>query len=385
MEGEVPGVERRRIAREERRQKRLKRKEKKQRKAADLERARRESEAKKEAALEEQQNRWKREQRKKRRRESPKTIELPPNNDPLITYDRNGNELTNHPLRNLAGRGAGFLVCGGPSLQDIDLNLLRRRGIFSLGVNNAAAHAPVSAFCCGDPVEKFHHGIFFDPDTLKLVPQPKLGKRVRVSVGNGEFRWSAYRVMDCPNVFGFSRGDQWDPPNFLNMPSATWGCGTDASKRLDKPKILFTFFLGLRLMHYLGLRRVYLLGVDFYMTPEKGYAFEQAIVRPDFSTRIDDEENIPARYRAEYVKHEDGAWYKLSDASRGNNNSYRVAIPMLAELKPHFDAAGFEVYQCNPKSHLTVFPHVAFEEALKDCQGIVPDEPWNTGGHYEKQ
>jgi hypothetical protein len=105
-------------------------------------------------------------------------------------------------------------------------------------------------------------------------------------------------------------------------------------------------------MHYLGCRRVYLIGVDFAMKPgnrrQKGnYAFSQG------------------------------------GAGDGNNEHYRAAVRLAEELAPVFSERGYEVYNCNKRSRLAVFPYVSFEQALEDCRNQLPSEPFDLEGWYE--
>jgi len=298
--------------------------------------------------------------RKKRRRYAPPLVQFPENADPLVWYDRNKQPI-GHVLRDLWRPSAGFLIGGGPSLQTMDLSPLRERGIVSLGINNVCGHVPVRAMTFSDPPEKFHHGIFFDPAIMKFVPVPKLWKRVRVKCDDGKFRFCSMRVGDCPNVWGYQRNAIWDAPKFLWTEAATWGNGKDGVALNGRPKILFTFFLGLRLMHYLGCRDVYMIGVDFSMREEsgdrdpnelsKGYAFGQQ---------------------------------RTAGAARGNNNHYRLAQTMCTELRPFLERDGFNVYNCNPNSYLTAFDYVPYETAVENCRGITPLEPFDLGGWYEK-
>jgi hypothetical protein len=221
----------------------------------------------------------------------------------------------------------------------------------SLGINNVCGKHRVRAFLCGDPPEKFHHGIWFDAALLKFVPHRRMRNRVRVKKGD-DFASSSLCVKDCPNVFGYKRDSVWEPDNFFTRDAATWGCGQKCTDETKKPKVLFTFFTGLRLMHYLGVRRVYLLGADFTMSADYGYAFEQA---------------------------------RWPGAIRDCNTHYRVANPMCDELVPVFQKHGYEVYNCNPNSGLRSFPFVPFEDAVEDCRGLVPKEPFDLSGWYEKQ
>lgn len=293
--------------------------------------------------------------RKSKERWSPPQIVLPPNNDPLLWYDRNQQPI-GHTLRDLWRPSAAFLVAGGPSLQTMDLSPLRERGILSLGINNVAGYAPVRAMTFSDPPEKFHHGVFFDGSIMKFVPKAKLTKRVRAKLDDGSFAFTAWRVADCPNVWGYSRNAIWNPETFFNCEHASWGNGKDGVAVNGRPKILFTFFLGFRLLHYLGVRTVYMIGVDFSMSEDDGegttgYAFNQG---------------------------------RTAGAARGNNNHYRIAQSMCIELRPYFEAAGFRVFNCNPKSALTAFDYVPFTDAVEACRGVVPREPFDLSGWYEK-
>lgn len=283
----------------------------------------------------------------------PPLAQVTPVEDPLLMYDRNGQPI-GHVLRGMWQDCAAFYVCGGPSLKEIDLSFLKDRGILSLGINNVGGYAPVRAWTFSDPAEKFSERIFLDPTIMKLVPKPKLGNRVRAKLDDGTFQWTQYNVKHCPNVFAYDRETHFYPEQFLTTTWASWGPSAKHDENKGKPTVLFTFFLGLRLLHYLGVRRVYLLGVDFGMSADKHYAFGQ---------------------------------YRHEGAIRGNNNSYAVATQLLAELKPVFDRAGFEVYQTNKESSLRVFDYVPLETAIEDCRGLIPKEPWGSdhfSGWYEK-
>lgn len=259
-------------------------------------------------------------------------------------------------LRDAWKHGAGFLVLGGPSLKTVDYMRLAERGVVSMGVNNVAAYAPVTAFTCSDPPVKFHHGIWLDQKLIKFVPVPKLKHGIRVKQSDGRFTGPRLGerlilVKDCPNVYGYSRHCEWRPEQFLTANSATWGNNNKGVIATGREKLLFTMFLGLRLCYYLGLRRCYLLGCDFTMSAEYGYAFGQG---------------------------------RDAGAARSNNNSYRQADKWLHEIRPVLEDAGMQVYNCNPASHCSAFDHVPFEEAIADCKRLIGREPFDLSGWYEK-
>ena len=57
---------------------------------------------------------------------------------------------------------------------------------------------------------------------------------------------------------------------------------------------------------------------------------------------------------------------------------------MLQMLKPVFEKHNFQVFNCNPESKCDVFKYVPFEEAIDDCKGCVPKEPFDLSEWYNK-
>lgn len=240
----------------------------------------------------------------------------------------------------------GFLVCGGPSLNKMPYHRLKERGVLSFGVNNVSAYAPVNGWVFSDPQSKFHHGLFLDPKCLTFAPIPKLKKHVRAKLPDGEFMTIDSRVRDCPGTFGFERKTVFYPDQFFSTDWAHWGMGGGQGE--DRPfTCLCTMLLGIRLMHYLGFRKVYMLGVDFHMTEEEQYSFGQR--------------------------------------KRARNGRYSKENKMLQMLKPLFDERGFELFNCNPDSACDVYPYVSFEDALDECKNYVPEEPFDLTQWYDKQ
>ena len=255
--------------------------------------------------------------------------------------------ITPVDLCGLWAPSAGFLVCGGPSLNKIPFERLRERGIVSLAVNNVAGHAPVTAWCFSDPQSKFHHGMFLDPKILTFAPIGKLRRKVRAKLPDGTFRGIRERVRGCPGTLGFARRTEFDASTFLTTSFAHWGRGGKQEEDNKPFMCLCTMLLGIRLLHYLGCPRVYMLGVDFLMTDEAQYSFGQA--------------------------------------AGVRNGRYAKENAMLAELKPYFDREGFQLFNCNPDSGCDVFPKVSFETAYDDCKGAVPNEPFDLTEWYSKK
>lgn len=287
--------------------------------------------------------------------------------DPLHVTDR-GNKPT-HALRNLLAGRAAFLVCGGPSANDLPLEELNRRGCWSLTVNNMAGHPRFrpQAAVFADPLSKFHHGIWLDPSIMKFVPTPKLKRRrgrLRRKRADGEFEplvvvdGKHLSACDCPNVWGFGRR-AWLVPDdtFFLEKEAAWGNHDAGTVRTGQPKTVCTMLLGLRLLYHLGARRVFLVGVDFRMDPSLGldgnYAFGEA---------------------------RDGG------AVRSNNAQFKVAGEWLCELQRSgtFGRFGLEMYNCNGRSGLRAFEHVPFMLAVRDATTGIPEGDFDLRNWYSR-
>ena len=288
--------------------------------------------------------------------------------DPLALFDARGQASTG--LKDIWRGCAAFIVCGGPSVRDLPYHKLAERGVLSLGINNVCGMVPVRAMTFNDPAEKFHEGVLADGSIMKLIPKPRLTHKshTRRRKADGGFELTGRNMPDYPNVWAFERRGWHTPEAFLTDPAATYGNDAKGHAKTGRPRIIFTMFLALRLLHYLGARRVYLLGCDFHMDHAKGLSGNYAF--PD------------DRYAD--VKDPEQARRDVAGVIDGNNSHYMVANAMLVELRPYLDAAGFHVFNCNPWSRLTAFDCVPFDEALKDCRNGVPEGMLDLNGMYRK-
>ena len=109
----------------------------------------------------------------------------------------------------------------------------------------------------------------------------------------------------------------------------------------------------LRILHLLGFRNVYLLGVDFEMSETKRYHFAEG---------------------------------RTVGAIKGNMSTFAKLQTWFAELQPLFLKAGYKVRNCNEKSRLAAFPFLPYAEALAES-GAQLGDPTNerTEGMYQKQ
>lgn len=264
-------------------------------------------------------------------------------------------------LSHFGAGGAAFLVLSGPSLKTLDLSQLTRRGAWTLGVNNAPTLFRTNAWTFVDPVEKFHDGIWKDPGILKFVHRRYLSHGLRTRLADGRIiamRDEGRRVLarEMPGVIAINRNADFEPSRWLAEPSINWGHSKRSFLRGERegkkyPRLLNVMICALKIIYSLGFRQVYLLGCDFAMTPDAPYAFNEK---------------------------------KDPGAASMNNGMYPKLTEMLRLLKPHFDAAGYRVFNCNPHSGLTVFPHVPYKEALNAATSHVPQGILDSFGWYTK-
>jgi hypothetical protein len=254
-----------------------------------------------------------------------------------------------YDLSGLWAPRAAFLVCGGPSLRDLSIERLKDRGVASLGINNAGAYAPVKAHTFSDEQIKFHSAQFMDPGILSFVPFGKLFFHIQIK-HEGRFVPTNIRPIDCPSVFGFSRDSKFDGSSFLTTPYAMWGHGGPEAKEKSTHRRLCTTLTGIRLLHYLGCSRIYLLGVDHHIAPR--------------------DSDTPGYAWGDNASSGNKIWFKIDN--------------YFDQIKPVCEAAGLTVFNCNAMSHCESFEHVPFDEALADCKGPVEDEPLDIHDWYNK-
>ena len=235
-----------------------------------------------------------------------------------------------------------FLICSGPSLKGVDLSCLQSRGILTCTVNNAGTLLRSNLWVAYDNPGNFCDVIWRDPAIWKFIPKQRLDMAIRTRSPNGDLEDSTEAARTMPATFGYKTNRCFRATHWLSEDSINCG-DTQIDDDVDEPSGTRSVMLAaLRLLHYLGVRKVFLLGCDFRMSYSgENYAFEQ------FRTRR---------------------------SVRGNNYKYRVLTERLKELKPHFDTAGFEVLNCTPNSGLTVFPFVEFDEAVRIAKQVIPDQ-----------
>ena len=240
-------------------------------------------------------------------------------------------------------RGASvFIISNGPSLIQNDLSLLKKPGVITYGLNNGPKTFRPNLWSCVDDPTRFLKSIWLDPAITKFIPIDQFEKFI---FDSNKWETMKTRVGDCPNVIGFKRNQKFMADRWLWEDTFNWGnskeYGGGRSVLLPVMRICFL----------LGFRKVYLMGVDFDMSQEQTYHFEEQ---------------------------------RTKGAVNCNMSTYKkMNEEYFPQLKPYFDNVGFNVYNCNPKSGLTVFPYVSYEDAINDVTGLIGDtETERTYGLY---
>jgi len=207
-------------------------------------------------------------------------------------------------------------------------------------VNNAGTLFRSNLWVSYDSPSKFSETIWRDPAIWKFVPIQRLDKTIRTRNDAGHLEDATETARQMPATFGFRANRIFRPEYWLTENSINCGDSESDSEELRLPGARSVMLVALRLLHYLGVRRVFLLGCDFQMSyGAQNYAFEQARTRR--SVRL-------------------------------NNQIYRTLSVKFDQLLPYFKSDGFQVYNCNPASGLRVFPFVEFDQAVKSAKSAIP-------------
>lgn len=266
---------------------------------------------------------------------------------PPMLFTRDGHNVF---LGDMYRGHAAFLICAGPSLTSHDLTKLDQRGILTLAVNNAAAVYRPRLWCSVDDPSHFVDAIWKDPGITKFVPLCHMEKPIHVRDAENRLVPGDERVGDMPAVFGFRRNEAFVADQWLFEDTFNWGNHSDRTDESGNKGSRSVMYIALRLLFYLGVRRVFLVGCDFKMQTEKpNYAFEQD---------------------------------RTAASVRSNNQTYQILNRRLERLLPHFKANDFHVCNCTPDSGLAVFPHVPFDEAVEAGRAHMPREIV-TAGMYD--
>jgi len=252
-------------------------------------------------------------------------------------------EGTNVFLKNHYKNSSIFFLGAGPSLLDLDLASLKQRGIITFGVNNLAAKLfRPNLWTCVDTPLSFHESIFRDPAITKFIAGIHTGSQFTTE-NRGR---SELVVKQCPNVIHYDMNDLFEPDIFFEQDTVCWGNAENVTDCLGLKSGRSVMLPTIKIMAYLGFKRIYLLGCDFNMQydPEKKgtgktYAFRQ---------------------------------YKNQKACDDNNKGYIRLAKRLAALLPGLEFQNIKVYNCNELSNLKVFSYKSFDDCKKEALKNFP-------------
>ena len=259
---------------------------------------------------------------------------------PPMLFSRDGHAMYMADM--YRGRPA-FLIGGGPSFADVDKTKLNQPGILTMTINNAVKSFRTDLWVCVDSPTHFIKSVWLDPKITKFVPYAHAEKKIFDNE-----KWSELDIVvgDCPNVWYYRRNEHFVADQFLFEDTFNWGNHKDYGGGRS------VMLVCLRILFYLGVRIVYLLGVDFKMDENTKYHFEQD---------------------------------RTKSSINNNNSTYKKLIERFTQLQPLFLKHEFEIYNCNPDSGLKVFPFKNVDQAMEHATSEMPDiERERTEGLYER-
>lgn len=265
----------------------------------------------------------------------------PPPSVPGLVLATNGHKAD--VLQGMLKRRAVFLLCGGPSLANMPLELLQQRGILTAGVNQLAATTfrPHMWFSV-DPAAKFHETIWTDPAIMKFTTRERSNEHFKIGTSTTGRHMSEAALWEMPNMWFYRNSidkDGFNPDAFLTRSTVVWGGMYRGEIEVEKRSVMLA---ALRLLYWLGAGVVYLVGCDFHMRPERSYCFEGANKEPS--------------------------------TCGVNNTSYGVLNHWFSALRPRFERAGFHVFNCTLGGGLHSFERVKFETAVEHVLSTMPAE-----------
>ena len=156
----------------------------------------------------------------------------------LVHYEPNG---TRRPvdLSNIYKDKTAFLVGGAPSLKEQPLELLNKRGVLAMAMNNSAIHFQPTLWASADRPDCYEPQILLDPRIMKFG-----------SIAHADCVIGGVKYRDMPNMYFYSPQDNISWDEFL-------------AGRNGVPWYNNTLFIGIHILYQLGIRRIILAGSDF--------------------------------------------------------------------------------------------------------------------------
>lgn len=250
---------------------------------------------------------------------------------------------------------SAMLLLSGPSFHEV-LNgysdhykkpyplLFNHPGLVTMAVNNSISNFRTNMWVSNDKPSQFVRSVWMDPRVMKFCPYDNVDKPI---FNSDTWEFTDTTPGDSPNTWFFKRNDRFNADTFMYEDTFNWGSHKDYGGKRS------VMLIALRLLHYLGIRKIFLFGCDFKMSKDYTYHFKQE-------------------------RHE--------SSIRSNNSTYDALKERFEQLKPHFEKLGLEIYNCNPDSTLKAFPFLTPDEAFQMALDGFPDvDNERTDGLYDRE
>ena len=222
-------------------------------------------------------------------------------------------------LNNTFAGQVAFLVGGAPSLKEQPVELLNKRGVLTMAMNNSAVHFQSSLWVSGDRPECYEPQILFDPRIMKFAP-----------LAHSQITVEGRKYWQMPNIYFYMFQDNvpWD--EFL-------------ASRAVVPWYSNTLFVGIHILYQLGCRKIILAGSEFgFSSSGDMYAHKT---------------NFGSLER------------------KWNQDLYNSQVRELRMLKPIFENAGLTLMDASKNSRLSqTYQHLSLEDAVKLALKEFPDK-----------
>ena len=237
-----------------------------------------------------------------------------------------------------------FIIGGGKSFQEIDQSQLQQAGILTMALNNSAHKFRPTMWTGQDPQYRFMPSIWDDPSIMKFS---LLDYRFRRHWDSDSDAYANHDIRSHPNMFFHRRHSNFKAEKWIDEDRVVWGTPRDLPEGGHGARSVLV--AGLHILYFLGFHKVFLVGVDFKMTADSKYWFDEERTR---------------------------------GAIRNNGRVFHHVNKHLIDLQPHILKAGFNVFNCNPDSALKAFPYYPLDKAIEDSLISTAE---STKGYYVKR
>lgn len=158
----------------------------------------------------------------------------------------NGEEWIKSPLWRRYNTSKAILVCGGPSMNSIDLSKLRGPGKTIIGLNNTYPKVYPDIWICADDPHCYNRHVFYEP-FMKILRGGYNNRKVE-----------GHSIYTLPNVHYFDH----DKCKYVDLLDRV---GKDTSKFVWHFDV---FTVTINILLWMGFKELYLVGCD--LSTEKG-------------------------------------------------------------------------------------------------------------------